>query len=163
MSRTVRMLRRTGLLRWHVIALLGVLAAPALATAAAQDTALSGSGISKLGDDTRRLTVKAGTSDSTGAAEGRVSFAHHSPSGVSRFKGVVSCLRVAGGVAQLSGTVSEGETASGVVLTGKQFAFTIRLDGDQSFSLPRFAATVVPCSDGQPTQVALTGGRFKTR
>ena len=164
MRRTVTALRHTRLARWPVIAVLGVLATPALAAGAAQDSALKGSGINKLSEDTRRLTVKADATAVTGAAEGRVSFAHHSPIGVSRFKGDVSCLQVAGSVAQISGRVSDGETASGVVLTGKQFAFTVRLGGEQAFSLPKFAADdAVRCGGGQATQVRVTGGGFKTR
>jgi len=66
-------------------------------------------------------------------------------------------------VAQISGTVTRGETAAGVILTGKQYAFTITLGDTQRFSLPRFAATIDPCSGGSPKTVAVTQGHYTTR
>jgi hypothetical protein len=49
-------------------------------------------------------------------------------------------------------------------MTGKQFAFTVQLDDEQAFSLPKFAADdVVRCGGGQAAQVPVTGGGFKTR
>ncbi len=150
--------------RWALAALaVGALLAPAVASAVTENQTLSGTGISRLPDDTRRLTVTA-ESTSGGATDGRVTFAHdNDPNGISRFKGTVSCLRVTGSVAEISGTVTKGETAAGVVLTGRQFAVTITLGQRQAFSLPRFAATIDPCSGGRPETVAVDHGRFMTR
>ena len=51
-----------------------------------------------------------------------------------------------------------------MILTGKQYAFTITLGDTQRFSLPRFAATIDPCSGGNPTKaVAVTQGHFTIR
>lgn len=137
-------------------------AAPAV-TAAPPVQALSGTGISRLPDDVRRLTVSARTG-SDGTSDGRVSFSHdNDPNGVSQFRGTVSCLVVDGATARFTGTVTSGETASGVVLTGRQFAFTVELEGPQAFSLPRFADTVEPCSGGRPQTVLVDDGRFRDR
>ncbi len=154
---------RTRWSRWGLAALVCVLAAPTVTLAAQGGDTLSGTGISRLDQDTRRLTIKATTSAADGAAEGRVSFIHHSPSGISRFKADVTCLRLVGQTAELSGVVTRGETAAGMMLTGRQFAFTVRLDDPQSFSLPRFAQEVAPCSGGRPQQVAVTQAGFRTR
>lgn len=141
----------------------GALLTPAVAWAARETQTLSGTGISRLPDDTRRLTVTA-KSMSGEAADGLVTFAHdNDPNGISRFKGTVSCLRVTGSVAEVSGTVTKGQTAGGMILTGRQFAFTVTLGEPQAFSLPRFAATIDPCSGGRPETVAVDQGRFKTR
>ncbi len=146
-----------------VAALLCALAAPAVAAAATDGKKLVGTGISREPNDTRRLTVKAEPADG-GSAEGRVSFQHdNDPNGISRFKGTVTCLRITGAVAQISGTVTRGETAAGVVLTGKQYAFTVSLGDTQRFSLPRFGDTIAPCGGGRPETVAVTQGQFKTR
>ncbi len=144
-------------------ALACLVALPALAAAHDRATRLSGTAISRLPDDTRRLTVKAQSSDPAGAAAGRVGFAHRSPAGLSHFKGEVSCLRVSGDVVQLSGTVRSGETAAGMVLTGRAFAFTIVLGDEQAFSLPRFGETLEPCSGGRPEQVPVTQGGLRLR
>ncbi len=149
--------------RWVSAVMLTVLATPAVALAAQKADVLTGTGISRLEQDTRRLTINAETGTADGPAEGHLSFAHRAPAGISRFKGDVSCLRVTGQTAEISGFVTEGLTASGVVLTGKQFAFTIELGDQQSFSLPRFAATIEPCSGGQTNKVAVTQAGFKTR
>jgi hypothetical protein len=92
-----------------------------------------------------------------------VTFQHGSPNGISRFKGTVTCLQIRGEVAQISGTVTRGETATGTILTGQEYAFTITLGDTQRFSLPRFAATIDPCSGGRPQTVAVTQGHYKTR
>lgn len=125
--------------------------------------ALNGTGISRLPEDVRRLTVSARTA-ADGTTDGRVSFSHdNDPNGVSAFRGTVSCLVVDGATARFTGTVTSGETASGVVLTGRQFAFTVQVAEPQAFSLPRFADTVVPCSGGRPQTVLVDEGRFRTR
>jgi len=143
-------------------ALLCALATPTVA-AAANGQRLFGTGISRDTNDTRRLTIKAEPTNS-GAADGRVTFQHdNDPNGISRFKGTVTCLQVTGAVAQISGTVTRGETAAGAILTGKQYAFTITLGDTQSFSLPRFAATIEPCSGGRAETVAVTQGHYTTR
>jgi len=145
-----------------VAALLFALATPAVA-AAADGERLFGTGISREPNDTRRLTIQAEPTDG-GTPEGRVSFQHdNDPDGISRFRGTVTCVRITGAVAQISGTVTRGETAAGVILTGKQYAFTIKLGDTQRFLLPRFAATIDPCSGGRPESVAVTQGRYKTR
>ena len=94
-----------------------------------------------------------------------MTFQHdNDPDGISRFKGTVTCLQITGAVAQISGTVTRGETAAGVILTGKQYAFTITLGDTQSFSLPRFAPKIDPCSGGNLTKtVAVTQGHYATR
>jgi len=146
-----------------VAALLCALATPTVA-AAADGERLFGTGISREPKDTRRLTIQAEPTDG-GAADGRVTFQHNNdPNGVSRFKGTVTCLQITGATTQISGTVTRGETAAGVILTGKQYAFTITLGDTQRFSLPRFAATIDPCSGGNPTKaVAVTQGHFTIR
>ena len=146
-----------------VAVLLCAFATPVVA-AAADGQRLFGTGISREPNDTRRLTIKAEPTDG-GAADGRVTFQHNNdPNGISRFKGTVTCLQITGAVAQISGTVTRGETALGVILTGKQYAFTITLGDTQRFSLPRFADTIVPCSGGNPTKtVAVTQGHYTTR
>ncbi len=149
-----------------VAALLCALATTTVA-AAADGQRLFGTGISREPNDTRRLTIKAELTDG-GAADGRVTFQHdNDPNGISRFKGTVTCLKITGAVAQISGTVTRGETALGRILTGQQYAFTITL-GDtvdtQKFSLPRFADTIVPCSGGNLTkEPVVTQGHYATR
>ncbi len=144
-----------------VAALLCALATPVVAAADGQR--LFGTGISREPNDTRRLTIKAEPTDG-GAADGRVTFQHdNDPKGISRFKGTVTCLKITDAVAQISGTVTRGETAAGVILTGKQYTFTITLGDTQRFSLPRFAATIDPCSGGSPKIVAVTQGHYATR
>ncbi len=144
-----------------VAALLCALATPTVAAADGQR--LFGTGISREPNDTRRLTVQAEPADG-GAADGRVTFQHdNDPNGISRFTGTVTCLQIIGAVAQISGTVTRGETAAGGILTGKQYAFTITLGDTQTFSLPRFAATIDPCSGGRPNTVAVTQGHYTTR
>jgi len=144
-----------------VAALLCALATTTVA-AAADGQRLFGTGISREPSDTRRLTIKAEPTDG-GAADGRVTFQHDSPNGISRFKGTVTCLKITDEVAQISGTVTRGETAAGVVLTGRQYTFTITLGDTQSFSLPRFAPKIDPCSGGRPDTVAVTQGHYTTR
>lgn len=138
-------------------------AAPAFAASSAGAAPeLSGTGISRVGDDTRRLTVKA---ESTATSQGKLTFAHRAPAGISRFRGTITCLRSApDGTVDISGTVANGQTASGVVLDGRDFAFTLETEpSDQSFSLPRFGAGLADCSGGRPELVPVTEGRLRLR
>lgn len=139
-----------------------IAAAPAKA---ADETEVFGTGISQVGQDTRKLTVHAETAGAATSAAGFVQFNHLSPNGLSRFRGSVTCLSVdETGTVQISGSVLKGITASGVVLTGKDYAFTIQTDSSpQAFSLPGFAdaGTLAPCSGGRPELVPVTQGGFK--
>lgn len=119
---------------------------------------ITGAAISKVGKDTRKLTVTAAD------AGGSVQFIHNSPAGMSRFRGTVSCLNVSGSVVQASGVVDKGETATGTLLDGKAFAITIQAGSSpQSFSLPNFgdAGSIGPCSGGRPETVPVTEMGFR--
>ncbi|MBA2708503.1 MAG: hypothetical protein H0U59_11935 [Gemmatimonadaceae bacterium] len=132
------------------------------AMASAQGGRISGAGISKVGKDTRKLTVAAESGGST--ANGSVQFIHNSPSGMSRFRGSVSCMNVSGGTVQVSGTVEKGETVSGTLLDGKSYAITIQAGGSpQSFSLPSFGepASAGSCSGGRAETVPVTEDGFR--
>jgi len=132
---------------------------PALALAQGR---VSGAAISKVGKDTRKLTVAAESGGST--ANGSVQFIHNSPSGMSRFRGSVSCMNVSGGTVQVSGTVEKGETVSGTLLDGKSYAITIQAGGSpQSFSLPSFGepASAGSCSGGRAETVPVTEDGFR--
>ena len=122
---------------------------------------LDGAAVSDLGADLRVLAVGA-QADDPGSADGAVSFVHVAPGGVSHFVGAVTCLRQNDlGQVQLSGQVLDGVTAGGVVLTGKDFFFTLVAgDGPQAFSLPAFADAGVRggCSGGGAQRVAVTHG-----
>ncbi len=135
-----------------------VFALPAVASAQAR---ISGHGISKVERDTRKLTV---TAQSAGAsANGTVAFIHNSPAGLTRFRGTVSCLNVSAGTVQVSGTIDKGETATGALLDGKAFAFTIATGtSPQRFSLPNFgdAGSIAPCSGGRSETVPVTEDGF---
>ncbi len=144
-----------------VAALLCALATTTVA-AAADGQRLFGTGISREPNDTRRLTIKAEPTDG-GAADGRVTFQHDSPNGVSRFKGTVTCLQITDGVAKITGTVTRGETATGTVLTGMPYAFTITLGDTQSFSLPSFDPTIDPCGGSPKRPAVVTQGHYTTR
>lgn len=124
---------------------------------------LDGATVSSIGSDLRILAVGAQADDS-GIASGVTSFVHVAPAGVSRFVGTVACFRQdGGGQVQLSGQVLDGVTAAGVVLTGKDFFFTLEADGGpQAFSLPSFAeaGTRSGCSGGGAQRVAVTAGSF---
>jgi len=124
---------------------------------------LDGSGVSYVGSDLRILAVDA-QADGSGIASGITSFVHVAPAGVSRFVGTVACFRQdGGGQVQLSGQVLDGATAAGVVLTGKDFFFTLAADGGpQAFSLPSFAdaGTRSGCSGGSVQRVAVSFGGF---
>jgi len=100
---------------------------------------VDGSGISKVEHDTRKLTVDA-KAGAGGASTGTVQFIHNSPAGLTRFRGTVSCVSLSRGTAQVSGIIDKGETATGALLDGKAFAFTINMSSKpQTFSLPNYA------------------------
>jgi len=124
---------------------------------------IDGAGISYVGADLRVLAVDA-RSDTSGPADGTVSFVHVAPTGVSRFVGTVTCLNHDdAGQVQLSGQVLEGVTAAGAVLTGRDFFFTLLVgDGPQAFSLPGFADAGARggCSGGSAQRVPVTYGGF---
>jgi hypothetical protein len=120
---------------------------------------INGAAISKVGRDTRKLTVSAQTSAGSSNATGTIQFIHNSPAGLSRFRGTITCLSVSGGVAQVSGMIEKGETATGALLDGKAYAFTINTSASpQTFSLPTVgeASAVGPCSGGSSQTVAVT-------
>ena len=126
--------------------------------------AQGGAHISKIGRDTRKLTVAAQAPAGSSTATGTVQFIHNSPAGLSRFRGTITCLSVNGGVVQISGLVEKGETATGALLDGKSYAFTINASGSpQTFSLPTVgeASAVGPCSGGSSQSVAVTEDGFK--
>ena len=123
---------------------------------------VDGSGISKVGHETRKLTVDAKAS-AGGAPTGTVRFIYNSPAGLTRFRGTVNCLRVSGGTAQVSGVIDKGETATGGLLDGKAFAFTITTaTSPQTFSLPNYADAggIAACSGGRPETVPVTEDGF---
>ena len=126
---------------------------------------ISGAAISKVGRDTRKLTVSAQAPAGSTSATGTVQFIHNSPAGLSRFRGSIACLSVNGGITQISGTIEKGETAQGALLDGKAYAFTINTGGSQSFSLPTVgeASAVGPCSGGSSQTVPVTEDGFKNQ
>jgi hypothetical protein len=124
---------------------------------------LNGAGISKVARDTRKLTVSAQASAGSTTATGTVAFIHNSPGGLSRFRGTVTCLSVSGGTVQVSGAIEKGETATGALLDGKAYAFTINTGSPQSFSLPTVgeAGAVGACSGGSGQTVHVTEDGFR--
>ena len=123
---------------------------------------INGAGISKVGRDTRKLTVSAQAPAGSSGATGTVQFIHNSPAGLSRFRGTITCLSVNGGVAQISGAIEKGETATGALLDGKAFAITISTSGSpQTFSLPTVGDGVGPCSGGLAQTVPVTEDGFR--
>ncbi|HSH77543.1 MAG TPA: hypothetical protein VLA19_03315 [Herpetosiphonaceae bacterium] len=138
--------------------------APAFADQPAE-LQVQGTGTSTLPEDVRSLTLAARATGATTDATGSVTFRHRSPGGLSRFTGTVACVRIdAGGTVRLSGGVVEGVTAPGMVLTGKDFAFTIQTQATpQAFSLPKFAdaGTLPACSEGRPELVPVTMGHIR--
>ena len=123
---------------------------------------IDGAGISKVGRDTRKLTVSAQAPAGSSGASGTIQFIHNSPSGLSRFRGTITCLSVSGGVAQISGAIEKGETSTGALLDGKAYAFTISTNGSpQTFSLPTVGESVGPCSGGSSQTVPVTEDGFK--
>jgi len=123
---------------------------------------ISGAGISKVARDTRKLTVNAQAAG--GSATGTVQFIHNSPVGLSRFRGTINCLGVNGGTVQISGMIDKGETATGALLDGKAFAFTINTSSSpQSFSLPTVGDAIGPCSGGRGEMVPVTEDGFRVQ
>lgn len=123
---------------------------------------VSGAGISKVARDTRKLTVSAQAPAGSSAAAGTVQFIHNSPVGLSRFRGTITCLSVSNGVAQISGVIEKGETATGALLDGKAYAITINTSGSpQTFSLPTVGDSVGPCSGGSAQTVPVTEDGFR--
>ena len=139
------------------LAMLVVLTGGTPATAQTARPVVAGTVLSHLDPDVRRLSVRA----SDGA--GRVRFVHRGVAGVSRFTGDVTCAVHDGDVVRLTGRVVTGETAAGVVLSGKDFGFTLGVGaGSSTFSLPRFGAPgLAACSGGQATQVPVTAGHLR--
>jgi hypothetical protein len=118
---------------------------------------ISGSAISKVGRDTRKLTANAQATAGSTAATGTMQFIHNSPAGLSTFRGTVTCLSVSGSTVQISGTIQKGETATGGLLDGKTYAFTISAGpSGQSFSLPNVGDAVGACSGGRAETVPVT-------
>ena len=118
---------------------------------------ISGSAISKVGRDTRKLTANAQANAGSTAATGTMQFIHNSPAGLSTFRGTVTCLSVNGSTVQISGTIQKGETATGGLLDGKTYAFTISVGSSgQSFSLPTVGDGVGACSGGRGETVPVT-------
>ena len=118
---------------------------------------ISGSAISKVGRDTRKLTANAQASAGSNAATGTMQFIHNSPAGLSTFRGTITCLSVSGSTVQISGTIQKGETATGGLLDGKSYAFTItNSSSGQSFSLPNVGDSGGACSGGRGETVPVT-------
>jgi hypothetical protein len=125
---------------------------------------ISGAAISKAGRDTRKLTVSAQAPAGSSSATGTIQFIHNSPAGLSRFRGTITCLSINGGIAQVSGLIEKGETATGALLDGKAYAFTINASASpQTFSLPTVgeASAVGACSGGSSQTVAVTEDGIK--
>lgn len=150
-------------LRLSLFAATAISASVIPGVAAAQSARISGAAISKVGHDTRKLTISAQSAGSS-TGSGTIQFIHNSPTGLTRFRGTVSCLRSSGGTVQVSGTIDKGETATGALLDGKSFAFTIGTGSSpQTFSLPNFgdAGTIAACSGGRGEIVAVTEDGFR--
>ena len=125
-------------------------------------TRISGAAISKVGRDTRKLTPSAQAGASSTSASGTMQFIHNSPAGLSRFRGTVTCLSVTGPTIQVSGVIEKGETATGALLDGKSYAFTINSGGSgQTFSLPNVGDAIGPCAGGRTETVPVTEDGFK--
>lgn len=140
------------------LAMLVVLTGRTPATAQTARPLVVGTVISRVDPDVRRLSVQARDD------AGRVRFEHRGVAGVSRFTGHVTCAVHDGNVVRLTGQVVTGQTAAGVVLSGKDFGFTLGVGTTpQTLSLPKFSAagTLVACSGGQSTQVPVTAGHVR--
>lgn len=123
---------------------------------------ISGSAISKVGRDTRKLTADAEAPAGSSQASGTIQFIHNSPAGLSRFRGRITCLSASGSTTQISGVIEKGETATGGLLDGKSYAFTITTGASgQSFSLPNVGDAIGPCSGGRSESVPVTEDGFK--
>jgi hypothetical protein len=151
-------LRKFLSLSFIAAAVFAVAAAPQSASAQSK---VSGAGISKVGRDTRKLTINASGGTS---ASGTIQFIHNSPAGLTRFRGQVTCMSVSGGSLRLTGTIDKGETATGALLDGKAFGFTVNTSSSpQTFSLPNFGevGAIAPCSGGQRRLSSVTEDGFK--
>lgn len=82
-------------------------------------TRISGAAISKVGRDTRKLTLSAQAGASSTSASGTMQFIHNSPAGLSRFRGTVTCLSVTGPTIQVSGVIEKGKQPRVPCLTAK--------------------------------------------
>ena len=102
-----------------MVAALAMLTGGTPATAQTARPVVAGTVLNHVDPDVRRLSVRA--SDDAG----RVRFVHRGVAGVSRFTGDVTCAVHDGDVVRLTGRVVTGETAAGVVLSGKDFGFTL--------------------------------------
>lgn len=156
-----RPLRKFLGLSFIAAAVFAVAATPQIASA--QSARISGAAISKVARDTRKLTILAQSSGGT-TASGTIQFIHNSPAGLTRFRGQVTCVSSSGGTVQVTGTIDKGETATGALLDGKAFGFTISTSSSpQTFSLPNFAdaGAIAPCSGGRGESVPVTEDGFK--
>jgi hypothetical protein len=138
-----------------------VFAVAAVPQSASAQARISGAAISKVGRDTRKLTISASGGTS---ASGTIQFIHNSPAGLTRFRGQVTCVSANGGSIQVTGTIDKGETATGALLDGKAFGFTINTSSSpQTFSLPNFGevSAIAPCSGGRGDSVPVTEDGFK--
>ena len=154
-----RPLRKFLGLSFIAAAAFAVAAAPQVASA--QSTKVSGHAISKVARDTRKLTISASVGTS---ASGTIQFIHNSPAGLTRFRGQVTCVSVNGGTVQVTGTIDKGETATGALLDGKAFAFTIGTSASpQTFSLPNYGdvGAIAACSGGRGESVPVTEDGIK--
>jgi len=136
-------------------------AVAAIPQSASAQSKISGAGISKVGRDTRKLTISASGGTS---ATGTIQFIHNSPAGLTRFRGQVTCVSANGGSIRVTGTIDKGETATGALLDGKAFGFTINTSSSpQTFSLPNFGevSAIAPCSGGRGDSVPVTEDGFK--
>ncbi|MBG6218776.1 hypothetical protein IWX75_003263 [Arthrobacter sp. CAN_A6] len=131
-------------------------------TSASEVHRISGAAVSSLPEDQRRLSVE-GKLGSDGVAAGRLSFTHNSPSGLSHFTARLTCLEFNDGRTEVSGTITKGETAAGVVLDGKMVAFTLDTEGAQNFSLPQIGPGAANCGGGRAETVPVTQAGFHIR
>jgi len=157
---SARSLRKFPGLFLFAAAAIAVTAAPKAASAQSR---ISGAAISKVGRDTRKLTISAQSAGGTNGT-GTIQFIHNSPAGLTRFRGTVRCVSASGGTVQVSGTIDKGETATGALLDGKAFAFTIGTSSNpQTFSLPNFGdvGSIAPCGGGRGETVPVTEDGFK--
>jgi hypothetical protein len=123
---------------------------------------INGAAVSSLPEDQRRLSVE-GKLGSNGVAVGRLSFTHHSSSGLSHFTARVTCLEFNVGQTEVSGTITKGETAAGDILDGKMVAFTLDTEGPQNFSLPQIGPKAANCGGGRAETVPVTQAGFHVR
>lgn len=136
-------------------------AVAAVPQSASAQSRISGAGISKVARDTRKVTISASVGTSS---NGTLQFIHNSPAGLTRFRGQVTCVSVSGGIAQVTGTIDKGETATGALLDGKSFGITIgTTSSPQTFSMPSYgdAGQIAPCSGGRGETIPVTEDGFK--